>query len=183
MHFVIILFPLWCLLHVHTISIRNCCFRLRFSLLICFIVYMHFRNNAIALNKSQHKLFRLSETFAWSISLYYPMWERSSHVQLWVGLWLLPRLRFCHRSDGRYGFEKKYFKLFCVLHSSSNENWFALSTNTVLATTFPTDFNSTLICFLTNCSKCCYIDTLFFQHVPHVENTFKYTNTYECVFC
>ena len=26
---------------------------------------------------------------------------------------------------------KKYFKLYCVLHSSSNENWFALSTNSV----------------------------------------------------
>ena len=35
------------------------------------------------------------------------------------------------------------------------ENWFALSTNTALATTFPTDFNSTLLCFPTNCSKCC----------------------------
>ena len=23
----------------------------------------------------------------------------------------------------------------------------------------------------------------FFQHVPHVENTFKYTNTYTYVFC
>ena len=42
-------------------------------------------------------------------------------------------------------------------------NWFALSTNTVLATQFPTDFNSTLLCFPTNCSKCCYIDTLFFK--------------------
>ena len=40
-------------------------------------------------------------------------------------------LRFCHRSDGRHGFEKKYFKLYCVLQSSSNENWSALSTNIV----------------------------------------------------
>ena len=53
---------------------------------------------------------------------------------------------FSRRSDIRYGFEK-YFKLYCVLHSFSNQNWFALSTNTVLATKFPTDFNSTLHCF------------------------------------
>ena len=30
-------------------------------------------------------------------------------------------LSFSRRSDGRYGFEK-YFKLYCVLHSPSNEN-------------------------------------------------------------
>ena len=48
-------------------------------------------------------------------------------------------------------------------YAPSNENWFALSTNTVLATKFPTDFNSTLLCFPTNCSKCCNIDTLFFK--------------------
>ena len=39
-------------------------------------------------------------------------------------------LGFPRRVDGRYGFEK-YFKLYYVLHSSSNENWFAHSTNTV----------------------------------------------------
>ena len=39
------------------------------------------------------------------------------------------KIRFFHLgSDGRYGFEK-YFKMYCVLHSSSNENWFGLSTN------------------------------------------------------
>ena len=69
---------------------------------------------------------------------------------------------------------KKYFKLYCVLHNSSNENWFPLSTNTVLATKFPTDFNSTLLCFPTNCSKCCYIDTLFFN-MCHTLKTRLYT--------
>ena len=58
---------------------------------------------------------------------------------------------------------KKYSKMYCVLHSSSNENRFALSTNTVLATKFPTDLNSTRLCFLTNCSKCCCIDKNFFN--------------------
>ena len=51
--------------------------------------------------------------------------------------------------------------MYCVLHSSSNENRFALSTNTVLATKFPTEFTSTLLCFLTNYSKCYGVDTLF----------------------
>ena len=73
-------------------------------------------------------------------------------------------LRFWHRSDGRHCFGIKYFKLYCVLQSSANENWFELSTNTVLTTKFLIYFNSTLLCFPTNCSKCCYIDTLFFQN-------------------
>ena len=50
------------------------------------------------------------------------------------------------------------FKMYYVLHSSSNENRFALSTNTVLATTFPPDFNSTLLSFSENSSKLCCID-------------------------
>ena len=29
----------------------------------------------------------------------------------------------------------------------------------------------------------CVALTHFFQHVPHVENTFKYINTFACVFC
>ena len=58
---------------------------------------------------------------------------------------------------------KKIFQAVLILHSSSNENWFTFSTNTVLASKFPTDFNSTLLCFPTNCSKCCYIDKLFFN--------------------
>ena len=60
--------------------------------------------------------------------------------------------------DGRYGVDK-YFKLYYVLLSYYNENWLALSTNTVLATKFPTDFNSTLFCFSKNSSKLCCIDT------------------------
>ena len=36
--------------------------------------------------------------------------------------------------------------MYGVLRSSSNKNWFALSTNTVLDTTFQTNFNSTLLC-------------------------------------
>ena len=36
-----------------------------------------------------------------------------------------------------------------------------------------------VVCFPTNCSKCCCIDT-FFEHLPHVENTFKCINTYAC---
>ena len=48
-----------------------------------------------------------------------------------------------------------------VSYTSSNENWFARSTNTVLATKFPRDFIETLLCFPTNCSKCCCIYTLF----------------------
>ena len=73
---------------------------------------------------------------------------------------------------------KKYFKLYCVLHSSSNENWFALSTNTVLATNFPTDFNSTLLCFPTNCSKWCYIDILFWTCVTRWKHV--YIHKYLC---
>ena len=84
-----------------------------------------------------------------------------------VGTSITRLLKVFHRSDGRHGFEK-YFKLYCVLHSSSNENWFSLSTNTVLATKFPTDFNSTRLCFPTNCSKGCYIDILFFQNEPNI---------------
>ena len=98
------------------------------------------------------------------------------HIKHFLDL-SLHSLRFCHRSDGRYGFEK-YFKGHCVLHSSSNENWFAFSTNTVFATKFPTDFNSTLLCFPTNCSKYCYIDSFF-----NLCHTFKYTNAYAYVFC
>ena len=86
------------------------------------------------------------------------------------------KLRFCQRSDGRYGF-KKYFKLHCVRHSSSNENWFALSTHIVLATKFPTVFNSTLLCFSENSSKLCCIDKTFCQDVPHRQKTFKYIKT------
>ena len=41
------------------------------------------------------------------------------------------------------------------------ENWFALSTNTVLATKFPTNFNPTLLRFLKNSSKMCGIDATF----------------------
>ena len=41
--------------------------------------------------------------------------------------------------------------------------------------------NSTLLFFLKNCSKCC-IDTFFLKDEPHVENTFKYINTYAYVF-
>ena len=56
---------------------------------------------------------------------------------------------------------KKYFNLYCVLHSSSDENWFALSKNTVLTSKFPIDFHSTLLSFSKNSSKLCCIDTTF----------------------
>ena len=68
--------------------------------------------------------------------------------------------RFSRRSDGRYGFEK-YFKLYSVVHSSSNENWFAHSTNTVLATKFPAYFNSTLLFPQQVIQNVFCIDTLF----------------------
>ena len=73
---------------------------------------------------------------------------------------------FSRGSDGRYGFEK-YCKLYCVKHSSSNEKWFELSTNTVLATKFPTYFNSTLLCFSENSSKLCCINRTFPRCVAH----------------
>ena len=76
---------------------------------------------------------------------------------------------------------KKYFKLYCVLHSSSNENWFALSTNTVLATKFQ-QTSIQLFFFSHKLFKMLLHWHTFFQHVPHVENTFIYTNTYAYVF-
>ena len=69
-------------------------------------------------------------------------------------------LGFSRGFDGRYGFEK-YFKRFCALHTSANENRFALSTNTDLATKFQTGFNSTLLCFSENSSKLCCINVTF----------------------
>ena len=53
-------------------------------------------------------------------------------------------------------------------------SFFLSSTNTLLATKFPTDFNSTHLCFPTNCSQCCYIDTLFFK-MCHTLRTRLYT--------
>ena len=72
-------------------------------------------------------------------------------------------LRFCHRSDGRYGFEKNISNCTVSYTALPMKNDLHFSTNTVLSTKFPTDFNSTLLCFPTNCWKCCYIDTLFFN--------------------
>ena len=62
---------------------------------------------------------------------------------------------------------------FSIEHISKTGYWLGVC---------PTDFNSSLPCFPTNCSKCCSIETLF-QHVPHVESTFKYINTFAYVFC
>ena len=67
---------------------------------------------------------------------------------------------FSRGYDGRYCFEK-YFKLYCVLYISSNENWLAFSTNTALATKFLSNFSSTLLCFSGNSSKICCIDITF----------------------
>ena len=69
-------------------------------------------------------------------------------------------LRFCHMSDGRYGFE--------INISSCTVSYTALPMKTDLHF-HPTlsklpNFQQTSIqlffCFPTNCSKCCYIDTL-----------------------
>ena len=77
---------------------------------------------------------------------------------------------------------KKHFMLYCVLHSSSNENWFALSTNTVLATIFfkRLQFNSSLFYWK-------LFETLlhwhnFFQDVPHSQKMFKYIKTDTYIF-
>ena len=67
---------------------------------------------------------------------------------------------------------KKIFQaVLCPTHSS-NENWFALSTKTFLATKFPTDFNSTLLCFSANASKLCCIDITFSKMCRTVKKFF-----------
>ena len=76
---------------------------------------------------------------------------------------------------------KKYFKLYCVLHSSSNENWFALSINTVLATKFQTDFNSTLL-FFWKLFEAVLPWHNFFQDIRHVQTTFQYIKTDTYIF-
>ena len=84
-------------------------------------------------------------------------------------------------SDGRYGFEI-YFKLFFVLHSSSNENWFALSTNTVLATKISNrlQFNSSL--FYWKLFKTVLHWHNFFQDVKHIQTKLKYIKTDTHIF-
>ena len=92
------------------------------------------------------------------------------------------QLRFCHRSDGRYGFEKIFqavlcptqlfqWKLICTYnqHCLSYKISNRLQFNPSL---FPHKLFNMLLHWHT-----------FFQNVPHVENTFKYTNTYTYVFC
>ena len=83
---------------------------------------------------------------------------------------------FSRGSDGRYVFEK-YFKLYCVLHTSSNENWFALSTNTALATKFPTD-----LLFFWKLFETVLHWHNFLQDVPHIQKTFKYIKTDTYIF-
>ena len=79
-------------------------------------------------------------------------------------------------SDGRHGF-KKYFKLYCVLHSSFNENWFALSTNTVQSYKISNrlQFNSSLY-FWKRFETVLHWHN-FFQDVPHSQKTFRYITT------
>ena len=90
-------------------------------------------------------------------------------------------LRFCHRSNGRYGFEKIcqavlcptqlfHWKLICTF----NQHCLSYKISNRL------QFNSSL--FPHKLFKMLLHWHTFFQHVPHVENTFKYTNTYAYVF-
>ena len=92
------------------------------------------------------------------------------------------RLRFCHRSEDRHGFEKIFqtvlcptqlfqWKLICTFnqHCRSYRISIRLQFNHSL-------FSHKLLKMLLHWHT-------FFQNVPHVENTFKYTNTYTYVFC
>ena len=79
---------------------------------------------------------------------------------------------------------KKYFKLYCVLHSSSNVNWFTQSnlSGSALEMKYPNTF--LLVFFVSpQIVQNVVALTYCFQHVSHVESTFKYINTYAYVFC
>ena len=115
---------------------------------VCLFSFVMFKKNPVHLSVSSkaHKLekppmksYLLWKFQTWLSSETHARLRYTSHsvAQLSMGfrrwnlIWkkkvltLLLWFRFCHRSDGRHGFEKKYFKLYGVLHSSSNENWFA----------------------------------------------------------